>query len=62
MQQLREETHPGWTVIDPVEVLFEQACAQFELFTSSRAPREAMWAACLSDYADKMKCNAYRSV
>jgi shikimate 5-dehydrogenase len=62
MLQLREEHHPGWTVVDPVEVLFEQACAQWELFTGSRAPRKAMWQACLSEYAHKMKINAYSSM
>lgn len=59
MRGLREDNPPGWTVIDPIEVLFEQACAQFELFTGSRAPRKVMWEACLNDYADKMKNNAY---
>lgn len=59
MKQLREENHLGWTVIDPIEVLFEQACAQCELFTGNRAPRKAMWEACLNEYADKMRNNDY---
>lgn len=62
MSQLREETRPGWAVVDPIEVLFEQACAQWELFTGSRAPREAMWQACLIEYAEKMKNNDYGSM
>ena len=59
MTQLREESHPGWSVVDPVEVLFEQACAQWELFTGSRAPRGAMWEACLNQYADAMERQHY---
>ncbi|KAF9893008.1 hypothetical protein FE257_012419 [Aspergillus nanangensis] len=62
MKQMREETHLGWTVVDPVEVLFEQACSQWELFTGSRAPRKAMWQACLDDYADRMNQNDYDSM
>lgn len=61
MKQLREENHLGWTVVDPVEVLFEQACAQWELFTGSRAPRKSMWEACLIEYADKMESNDYNT-
>lgn len=55
MEHMREETHLGWTLVDPIEVFFEQACAQWELFTGSRAPRKVMWEACLNEYANKMK-------
>lgn len=62
MKQMREENHVGWTVVDPVEVMFEQGCAQWELFTGSRAPRNVMWQACLNEYATKMKNNDYSSM
>ncbi|KAE8329734.1 hypothetical protein BDV39DRAFT_202680 [Aspergillus sergii] len=62
MRQMREETHRGWTVVDPIEVFFEQACAQWELLTGSRAPRKAMWEACLDEYTSKMKNNDYGSM
>jgi hypothetical protein len=62
MLQLREGNYPGWTAVDPIEVLYEQACAQWELFTGSQTPRKAMWQACLNEYADKMKNNAYCSM
>lgn len=62
MKQLREGNYPGWSVVDPVEVLFEQACAQWELFTGSRAPRKTMWEACLNQYANAMETDDYRSV
>ncbi|KAK4940026.1 hypothetical protein LTR10_019763 [Elasticomyces elasticus] len=53
--QFRKMKYPGWTLIDPVEVLFEQACFQFELFTGCKAPREAMWEAGLEQYAQQME-------
>ena len=62
MRQLREEDHLGWTVVDPIEVLFEQACAQWELFTGSPAPRKAMWEACLNEYADKIRNDDYSNM
>ncbi|RFU80170.1 quinate pathway repressor [Trichoderma arundinaceum] len=61
MRQLREGSYPGWSVVDPVEVLFEQACAQWELFTGSRAPRKTMWEACLNQYANAMERDDYQN-
>jgi shikimate 5-dehydrogenase len=49
-QQIRETERLGWVTIDPIEVFFEQACAQFELFTGTLAPRSVMWEACLRQY------------
>lgn len=62
MKQFREEKHFGWTIIDPIEVLFEQACAQWELFTGNQAPRKVMWEACLNEYAKKMENHDYDSM
>lgn len=48
--QICETERRGWVMIDPIEVFFEQACAQFELFTGTPAPRSAMWESCLRQY------------
>ena len=56
---MRKEKPAGWSLVDPIEVLFEQGAAQWELFTGSRAPRRVMWEACLNEYAEKMKTNGY---
>jgi shikimate 5-dehydrogenase len=53
--QFRENKPRGWTLVDPVEVLYEQGCAQFELFTGCKASRKSMWEACLEKYAEQMK-------
>lgn len=59
MRQLREKNYPGWSVIDPIEIVYEQACAQWEVFTGTRTPRQVMWEACLYEYAEKMKRHAF---
>lgn len=55
MRQFREQKPPGWTLVDPIEVLHSQACTQFEIFTGCRAPAGVMRDACLHDYIEKMK-------
>ena len=62
MKQFRVYKYPGWSVVDPVEVMFEQACAQWELFTGSKAPRKSMWEACLNQYADAMERDDYKNM
>jgi shikimate 5-dehydrogenase len=42
MQQAHENTHRGWTCVEPLEILIEQGCAQFELFTGHPAPKKRM--------------------
>jgi shikimate 5-dehydrogenase len=49
-QAVSEVDRRGWITIDPLEVFFEQACAQFELFTGTPAPRGAMWESCLRNH------------
>ncbi|KIW14471.1 3-dehydroquinate dehydratase, type I [Exophiala spinifera] len=49
-EQLREAKFRGWARIDPIEILYEQGCAQFELFTNKKAPRKAMLDAFLEQY------------
>ncbi|KAH8804424.1 type I 3-dehydroquinase-domain-containing protein [Xylogone sp. PMI_703] len=49
-RQLGEAKPRGWVSIDPIEILYEQGCAQFELFTNRRPPRNAMLDAFLDQY------------
>lgn len=45
LKQLRTETGKPWVVVDGLEVLHEQATAQFEIMTGRNAPRQVMWTA-----------------
>lgn len=42
MQQAHDNAYRGWTLIEPLEVLIEQGCAQLELFTGHPAPKKQM--------------------
>lgn len=39
LQQVAAKKDQGWNFVEPLEVLIEQGCAQFELFTGCPAPR-----------------------
>lgn len=43
VKQLQVSTGKTWVVVDGLEVLHEQAAAQFELMTGRKAPRTLMW-------------------
>ena len=45
IQQLHVTTGKPWVVVDGLEVLHEQATAQFEIMTGRKAPRDLMWKA-----------------
>jgi shikimate 5-dehydrogenase len=42
MQQAHDNAHRGWVCVEPLEILIEQGCAQFELFTGFPAPKKRM--------------------
>lgn len=43
IKQLQISTGKTWVVVDGLEVLHEQATAQFEVMTGKKAPRTVMW-------------------
>lgn len=42
IRRVREDTKQAWVIVDGLEVLPEQAIAQFELMTGRRAPKRRM--------------------
>ena len=51
---IQETERRGWVTIDPIEIFYEQAVAQFELFTGTPAPRSATWESCLRHFRQEV--------
>ena len=50
IRRLREETKQAWVIVDGLEILPEQAIAQFELMTGRKAPKRQMRLAVKQNY------------
>ncbi|KAF4635974.1 hypothetical protein G7Y89_g2102 [Cudoniella acicularis] len=50
IRRVREETKPAWVIVDGLEVLPEQAIAQFELMTGRKAPKSRMRLEVMQNY------------
>ncbi|EHL01350.1 putative Quinate repressor protein [Glarea lozoyensis 74030] len=50
IRMVREETQQAWVIVDGLEVLPEQAIAQFELMTGRKAPKRRMRMEVLENY------------
>ncbi|GAB7333518.1 hypothetical protein MBLNU13_g05100t3 [Cladosporium sp. NU13] len=51
LRQAYSNAHKGWVVVEPLEILIEQGCAQFELFTGRHAPRNQMTKSVVDHYS-----------
>lgn len=52
MQQAYDNAHRGWLCVEPLEILIEQGCAQFELFTGYAAPKKRMTECVVQQFRD----------
>ena len=50
IRKVREETKQPWVIVDGLELLPEQAIAQFELMTGRKAPKRRMRMEVMANY------------
>lgn len=52
LQQAYAAAQNGWVVVEPLEILVEQGCAQFELFVGQVPPRKIMTRSVINEYSN----------